>query len=185
MAVATILGVLFNPLRALNKIPVDLGNLVIAGSKITMEQPRLAGFTRDQRPYEVSARAASQDITKPQIMELQDLNAKIELQDRSTVKMTAKAGIYDTKAEKLRISPNIVLTATNGYEGYLEEAEIDIRTGHVVSRQPVTLKMISGTLNAKSMEIVNAGEVIRFEGGVVLDLDPQKVPSATAEKSAP
>ena len=32
-----------------------------------MESPRVAGFTNDARPYEVTARAASQDITKPDI----------------------------------------------------------------------------------------------------------------------
>ena len=61
----------FNPLRMLGKLPVDIGNLVISGTKITMEQPHLSGFTRDARAYELTADAAAQDLTKPDIVELQ------------------------------------------------------------------------------------------------------------------
>ena len=35
-----------------------------------MEQPRLAGFTAASRPYEFTAKAAAQEITKPDVMEL-------------------------------------------------------------------------------------------------------------------
>ena len=41
----------FNPLRMLAKLPIDPGKLLISGTKITMEAPKLAGFTRDARPY--------------------------------------------------------------------------------------------------------------------------------------
>ena len=40
-----------NPLRMLAKLPIDIGDLVVSGTKITMEQPRLSGFTRDGRAY--------------------------------------------------------------------------------------------------------------------------------------
>ena len=53
---ASFVGVLtllswFNPLHMLAKLPIDPSKLVISGTKITMEAPRLAGFTRDARPY--------------------------------------------------------------------------------------------------------------------------------------
>ena len=55
----------FNPLRVLDKVPIELGSVVVSGTKITMAQPRLAGFTNDNRQYELTAQAAAQDITKP------------------------------------------------------------------------------------------------------------------------
>ena len=45
----------FNPLRMLAKLPIDVGNLVVSGTKITMEQPRLSGFYPRRRAYSVSA----------------------------------------------------------------------------------------------------------------------------------
>ena len=41
------------------KLPVNVGNLVVSGTKITMEQPHLSGFTQDARAYELSADAAA------------------------------------------------------------------------------------------------------------------------------
>ena len=58
----------YNPLRVLNKLPIDISNLVVSGSKVTMEQPRLSGFTKDARAYEFTADAAAQDLTKPDIV---------------------------------------------------------------------------------------------------------------------
>src|SRR5262245_29399187 len=51
----------FNPLRMLAKLPINLNDLVVSGTKITMEQPRMSGFTHDGRAYELTAVAAAQD----------------------------------------------------------------------------------------------------------------------------
>jgi hypothetical protein len=45
----------FNPLAMLEKLPSVSGKLAVQGSKITMELPRIAGVTRDQRAYELTA----------------------------------------------------------------------------------------------------------------------------------
>ena len=55
MAVIVFVSV-YNPFRILlPKIPIDMSNLVVSGTKITMESPHMAGFSTDQRPYEVWA----------------------------------------------------------------------------------------------------------------------------------
>lgn len=156
----------YNPLRMLNKLPIDIGNLVVSGSKVTMEQPRLSGFTKDARAYDFTADAAAQDLTKPDIVELRNIHAKVEMQDKTTMQMTAVTGIYDTKAETLRLERNIVLSSSNGYKGRLSEARVDIRKGTVVSDQPVELELLQGTLNANRLEIVDSGDLVRFHGGV-------------------
>ena len=69
-----------DPLRILARLPTAGGQLVISGTKITMESPKLTGFTKDSRAYELNARAAAQDITKPDIVELTDIRAKIEIE---------------------------------------------------------------------------------------------------------
>lgn len=156
----------YNPLRVLNKLPIDISNLVVSGSKVTMEQPRLSGFTKDARAYEFTADAAAQDLTKPDIVELRNIHAKVEMQDKTTMQMTAVTGIYDTKAETLRLERNIVLSSSNGYKGRLSEALVDIRKATVVSDQPVELELLQGTLNANRLEIVDSGDLVRFHGGV-------------------
>ena len=53
---ATVLATYLNPLRMLAKLPVDLDKLVVSGTKITMEHPRVTGFTKDGHAYDLSRR---------------------------------------------------------------------------------------------------------------------------------
>jgi len=160
----------FNPLRMLGGLPIDISNLVISGTKVTMEQPRLAGFTRDARAYDLTATAAKQDLTKPNIVELSNIRAKVQMHDKSRMELTASTGVYDTKAEILKLDKNILLTSSSGYQARLNEAVVDIHRGHVVSDQPVNVKLLQGTLDANRLEIENSGELVRFDGGIKMVL---------------
>ena len=160
----------FNPLRMFGKLPVDIGHLVVSGTKITMEQPHLSGFTNDARAYEFTAAAAAQDMTKPDIIELHNIRAKMQMQDKSSVQMTALSGVYDSKGETLKLNHDIRLSSSNGYRGKLSEAIVDVRKGNVASDHPVRIEMLQGTLDANRLRIVDQGDLIRFEGGVHMDM---------------
>jgi len=165
-----------NPLRVLDKFPeVSTGQLAVQGSKITMEAPRIAGVTRDKRAYELTAETAIQDIAKPDVVELQNLRAKMEMQEADVVVITAKSGTYNTKGDSVILREHIVVTSGQGYNAKLREAVVDMKKGNVVSSQPVEIKMPTGLLTANGMEVVDSGDVVRFIGGVVLDLDPTKM----------
>jgi lipopolysaccharide export system protein LptC len=155
-----------NPLSLLRELPVEFGNLVVSGTKITMEAPRLAGYTRDSRAYEVSARAAAQDITKPDMVELREIRAKIDMQDKSVMEMVAATGVYNSKSEMLTLGQNIVLSSSTGFQGKLSEAVVDIRKGNIVSKKPVEVVMLQGTLKANDLEVIDAGDLVRFGGGI-------------------
>lgn len=160
----------FNPLRMLAKFPIDIKNLVVAGTKITMEKPHLSGFTRDARAYELSADAAKQDLAKPDLIELNNIHAKVQMQDKSTVELSATVGIYDSKGETIKLDQNILLSSSTGYRGRLSEAMVDIRTSHVVSNRPVEIDLLQGTLRANRLEIVDNGDLVRFDGGVTMTM---------------
>src|SRR6188768_3480856 len=83
-----------NPLAILDKFPEVTGKIGVQGSKITMDAPRIAGVSR---AYELTAETAVQDIAKPDVVELMNLRAKMELQDSDVVVITAKSGTYNTK----------------------------------------------------------------------------------------
>jgi lipopolysaccharide export system protein LptC len=155
------------------RLPGEVGKLVIKGTKITMQAPKLNGYTSDARPYEFTANAAAQDITKPDFVELERIHAKIGMADKSTVEMTAPSGLYDMKGNTLTLNDDIALASSTGYAARLTEALVDMKTGNVVSNQPVKVKLLNGLLNGKRMEITEKGDVIRFEG-VTMTLQPDK-----------
>lgn len=177
-ALAIFLITYFNPLRMLAKLPINVGDLVVSGTKITMEAPHLSGFTRDARAYELSADNAAQDLTKPDIVDLNNIRAKVQMKDDSTLRLTAVRGIYNSKGEVLKLDKDIEITSTTGYAGHLTEAVVDIRKGHVVSNQPVKVKLLQGKLNANGLEIINSGDRVIFSGGVDMTVRLQHVDNA-------
>jgi lipopolysaccharide export system protein LptC len=166
----SLLAAQFNPLRVLTALPVDFGSLVVSGTKITMQAPRIAGFTHDSRPYELTARAAAQDITKPDTIELQGIHGKTEMPDKAVFELSAEGGVYDSKAEMLTLRQNIIFKSTSGFEVHLNEAVVDVHSSNVVSEKPVEVRMQQGTINANRMEVTESGDVIRFGDGVTMRL---------------
>jgi lipopolysaccharide export system protein LptC len=173
LAMTAIVAVsIFNPFRMLlPKLPLDVGNLVVSGSKITMESPHMSGYTPDQRPYEVWAKTATQDLTDPDHLDLKTLRAKVLMEDQSIVTLDALTGLMDTKEQLLDLHKDIFLQTSTGYEARLSQAFVDMAKGIVTSEEHVDVKLPNGTLSADKLRITGGGEVVRFEGNVVMNLD--------------
>jgi lipopolysaccharide export system protein LptC len=187
-AAVVVMGLLFlwklvNPVLMIAKLPENPTDLVVSGTKITMEAPRLSGFTRDSRGYELTAAAASQDISKPDIVELRDIRAKLQMLDKSTAEMTARDGTYDSKNEVLKLGRDVILTSSSGYKAWLNDATVDVRTSDVVTDKPVEVQMLQGMLNAQRLEVKESGDLLRFEGGVRMKLKLHD--NAAANPAAP
>ncbi len=175
------LGHWLDPLRALSGLP-KLGKLGVSGTRITMDLPRLSGFTRDKRAYELTANAAAQDLTKPHFIELQEIRASFELEDESRVSVTAAAGGFDSSSEALTLKDKVRIASTIGTEVRLRQAQFDLRTGVVTSNEPVEVHMPQGRLDAHQLEVREGGDVINFRGGVRLVIDGD---ATVASASAP
>jgi len=179
---------IINPFRMLlPKLPIDMGNLVVSGTKITMESPHMAGFSADQRPYEVWAKTATQDVTDPDHVELKTLRAKMLSEDQSTVTLVARDGLMNTKDQLLDLHHDIHLQTSTGSEAWLSQAAVDMAKGNVASDEHVDVKFTSGTVSSDRLRIFNGGELVRFEGNVVMHLDNLNTgpadPSATASEA--
>ena len=175
----------FKPFRLLAKLPIDPSKLVLSGTKITMEAPHLGGFTRDGRPYDLTARAAAQDLANQGVLELTEIHAHIAMQDKSMVDVKAANGVYDTRDDLLTLQSDVVITSSTGYSAKLNEAIIDIKKNTIISDKPVEVKMTSGTVNANHLEVSDNGELIHFDKGVEMNLVPQPAPPSPAAPAAP
>ena len=197
LAMAAVLFVsIFNPFRMLlPRLPIDMGNLVVSGTKITMESPHMSGYTPDQRPYEVWAKTATQDVTDPDHVDLKTLRAKLLMEDQTTVTLVARDGLMDTKQQLLDLHKDIYLESSSGYQAWLTQAWVDMGKGTVTSEEHVDVKWLDGTVSADKLRITGGGEIVRFEGNVVMNLDklvsdsasgqPAGAPAAPAAKARP
>ncbi|EFI53662.1 MAG: LPS export ABC transporter periplasmic protein LptC [Bradyrhizobiaceae bacterium] len=173
LSLALIIGAsVFNPFRFLKKLPIDLSKLSVSGTKITMDAPHLAGYLPDRRPYEVWAKAATQDVTDPTKVDMLDIRAQVQMQDKSTLRVDAQNGHFDTKTQLLDLTNQILLQTTTGYQAQLTQARVDLATGIISSDQPVAVKLTNGTLNSQNLRITDHGASAVFGGGVTMLLDP-------------
>lgn len=166
LVIAAVIGwSMFNPFA---RIPgLTVGPISVSGSKIAMESPRLTGFRKDNRPYEVTATTAYQDIRKPNVIELREMKAKLTVDDAGTkANLVSRTGIFDTGKEHLDLKDDIKIWTDKGEEVLLKSAAIDFKTGTGMSREEVKIKTPTLTLDAAGMEVAENGQRITFTGGV-------------------
>ncbi len=180
--IGPLVWIFYNPLRLI-RADVSVGAVTISGSKITMQAPKLTGFKRDNRAYVVNASSAVQDPRKPNLVELHDLVSNIELADNGWAKLQAAFGVYDSQTEKLQLEKEVHLRTNSGYDVRTVAARIDFKSGHVVSQNPVKVTMETGTIDANSMEILDNGKEIIFDGNVVSVFRAREGGAATAGQS--
>ena len=169
-----------DPLMALSRLPT-VKKIGVSGTRITMDTPRLSGFTRDKRAYDLTAAAAAQDLTQPHFMELQEIRASFDLEDQSRVTVTADTGAFDSRSEALTLKQKVRIVSSMGTEVRMRQAQFDLRSGVVTSNDPVEVHMPQGRLDAQQVEVREGGDIISFRGGVRLVLDGD----ATVASAAP
>jgi len=157
---------LFDPFGRIGGL--SLGPLSLSGTKITMENPRLTGYRgRELRPYEVTATAAMQDVRKPNVIELKDMRARLAMDDNGgAARLESATGVFDTQKEQLELKQDIRVTTDTGHEARLMSASVDFKAGTVISREPVTVKLTNGLVEAEQLEISDSGKIIAFVGRV-------------------
>ena len=112
------------------------------------------------------------------------MRAKVMMEDRSSVTLDARTGFFDNKQQMLELQKDILLQSSTGYEAKLSQALVDINKGTVTSNEHVDVKLLNGTLVADGLKILNSGEVVRFEGNVVMNLTMDQ-PDAAAQPAEP
>lgn len=154
----------FNPFGP--KAPeVSIKGSNLDGTRVTMEQPRLAGYRRDGRPYEVNADSGVQDVRQPNVIELNNLDAKIGMIDQTTVRVVSTAGVYDSFREFMDFR-NAVRVRSNNYDIDMKSARMDFKSGTMVTDENVKVLITEGEIHADKMNMIDNGQSIIFEGKV-------------------
>jgi lipopolysaccharide export system protein LptC len=157
----------FNPFGSMG-VTVSLGALSVSGSKVTMESPRLTGYRgKDAKPYEVTAKAALQDVRRPTVLELQSMKGQIHADESGGLAhLEAAAGVFDTQKESLELSRSIRLWTDKGQEARLTSAQVNFKAGTLTSREPVAVTLPNGTIHADGVDVADSGKTISFVGHV-------------------
>ena len=165
-AVIAVAALVLNPFAA--SLPdVSVGPVTLSGTKVRMDNPRLSGFRKGDRGYEVTAAAALQDMRKPSLIELETMRGHIATDDKGGLaRLEAASGLFDTGRETLDLSRDIRIWTDKGEEARLTSAAVNFKAGSVSSKETVTVTVPSGSVVADSLDVVENGRVISFIGNV-------------------
>lgn len=163
---------------------VSVGAVKMDGTRVTMENPRLAGHRKDNKPYEVTADSAVQDIRVPNVIELLQMRARLVNTDDTVLNLTARRAIFDTQKEQLQLRDEVRVRTLNGQEAAMNSADVDFKAGTVRSNDSVTVRLPDMSVSADSLDIVDSGGRIAFVGRVSALIDDKDSKAAAAAASA-
>ena len=137
-----------------------------------MQQPTITRFDKKSRSYALTAKEAVQDKDRPEIVSLDQVKIVVNMiRSGQRVNITSDNGLYDSKAEELALSSNIIVVADNGYKAELSQALVNLPQGQITSLKPVTVYMPQGKVESGALDITDNGNMILFKNRAVMTLE--------------
>jgi lipopolysaccharide export system protein LptC len=151
--------------------PVEEAAAILQKDELVMQNPKLNGFA-EGRAYEVLAERAIQKVATPDIVDLEQLQARITDEQERWAHVTASKGHFNQTEETLALDGDVQVTSSLGYGLGTEEVEIEMKKGYMRTLSPVSIQSKDILLSADQLEAIDNGEHFRFTGRVTLNIDP-------------
>jgi lipopolysaccharide export system protein LptC len=161
--------------------PVDMKSeeavSVIDGKRI-MSNPKLEGFTRENRPYLMTAARAIQDVADERVVSLENIGAKLPVSADNWAIIDAATGVFDRDSNTLILNSAITVKTLDGMVAKLKSAHLDIGGGGLTTDQPVDISLNGTTITSDTMSVTDNGKVLTFEKRVRVNIEPKKARTA-------
>lgn len=159
-------------------VSVNFGGTIIEDGRLVMAEPRLDGFTGDDRPYSMSAARAIQDIGASGRIDLEEIDARLPFEADKWMTVAARSGTYDRDANTLDIDSEIRVVTDTGITALLKSATVDMGRGSLATDDPVDITLDGARIEAESMRVSEGGAVMVFENRVRMQMDPARMQTA-------
>ncbi len=153
-------------------VPVKIAD--VRDGKLVMNEPKMAGFDKHNRPFDIRAFRAVQDVSEPDLITLDRIDAVLPLSDDSTAAIKAVGGTYNTKTQLLVLEGEIAVTGARGMDINLNGAKIDMQKGTLDSNKPVRVWSSTMDIKADAVQVGSNGDRVIFTGDVVINLQPRQ-----------
>jgi lipopolysaccharide export system protein LptC len=165
-------------------ISIDLSGSGYSDGKLTMANPKLNGFTKGNRPYSMKAARAVQDVGNTDVIRLEQIDAKLPVDDDNWAVVRADKGVYNRDKNTLDIASDMTVTTTDGMVAKLKSAFVDIGHGDMKTSDPVDITLRGTHVSADTMSIEDRGKVMVFDRNVRLTMMPERAKAAGSESGA-
>lgn len=158
-------------------IPYDLQveSASIEDGKIVMRNPAISGRNNDGISYSMKAERALQDMKQPDVITLENITAKMPVNESTIAEVIATTGVYDRGQNLLDMIAPFTISLNSGLEAAFRSAHLDINGGNMSTKEPVSIRSREASIVAQSLRMTDKGRVVIFEGKVVVDVDPAAI----------
>ena len=154
---------------------LDVESATIEDGKVVMKNPAISGRNRDGISYSMRADRALQDMKNPDIIQLENIRAKMPVNEELMAQVDAVTGIYDRGRNVLDMTAPFTISLNTGLEAAFRDAHLDINGGRMATQQPVTIQSKEASIVAQSLRMTDKGQTVVFEGDVVVNVDPAAI----------
>lgn len=156
---------LFDPFKHL-PVTISVASVHMNGTRVTTEDPKMTGFRKDGRAYEIIASSGIQDILDTNITELVGVKAKVVMGDDLTARVLAGFGTHDSLHDTMKLRENVHILNAAGYEFIMKSVTMNFKSNDMSTDEPATLLLNGARFDADRMTIGDNGHRVTFEGSV-------------------
>ncbi len=136
-----------------------------AGASIHMTNPRFLGRDEQGRSYVLSAQQATRDDRDLKRIVLDHPLLTFDLDSPKPTRMSALSGVYREDTKILRLAGDVVMQ-TSGEVFKTQQSIIDTKAGSISGTRGVEGSGATGSISAKSYEVLDKGQRVFFRGDV-------------------
>lgn len=153
---------------------IEIGR--ISPTDLKMTNPKYSGFGEDGTAYTFAAQTAQQDLLNPGVVTLEGITGELVQPDKTKTNVTAKTGVYETKAGMLDLTGGIKVVSESGLTVDLPNAKLQTKEGLLTSSDPVAVAFPAGTIKANGLTLRQKIKEITFNSDVVANLKQVEKP---------
>lgn len=153
---------------------LDRDQVAIVPDRLRVDNAMYRGTDEKGRPFSLTAARAVQRSASEAIVRMNDLSARILLNDGPAV-LVAQRGRYDIDNEKVRIDGPVQLTAADGYRMVARNVDIDLEARTMAGRGAVDGAVPAGTFSADSIYADLSARTVTLAGHANLRMRPGKL----------
>ena len=142
---------------------LDRNKVAVTNERLRIQQAMYRGEDAHNRPFSVTAGSAVQQSARIELVEMNDLAARILLTD-GPAQIEAGTGTYDIRRNTLDVHGPVDLRAAGGYRLMTNDVVIDLRNQHASGKGGVTGAVPSGTFSAERIEADLENRTVALQG---------------------
>lgn len=153
---------------------LDRNKVAVIKDRLRVDNAMYRGIDNRGRPFSLTAGNAVQHSSAEGIVRMNDLSARILLNDGPAV-LNADSGRYDIRTEKVNVDGPVRVSAADGYRMVARGVSIDLENRLMLGQGRVDGAIPAGTFSADRLHANLAERTVTLDGNARLYMEPGKL----------